>query len=501
LAKNRGYVELSDRALLEWAQKSGVQRQGGFSKRSSNDKPEPNFGLTLLDDYGIQKVIAMVAPMLPRNYVIMEVKNNLLEKSRKRLLDRFSSHEFRRVAHVAVGEPPADFKASVLDRTLKEKQANEEAAAKRRKAEAAKKKLAEEAKKKREADQKKKEAAKKAKAAKAAKAAKDAGEEGEEAAEAEEEVKEEDAKMEDAAEEKEQEEEDVKVELTEEEKERNFYKRDTPDMAPKELAASYMKFSLPKKEEGFDDIVYAWQKDAECQAYLSSWVQDRKVTQRVEDLQPSDWFKARFGEWQKMLSAWKKRQQESRDPSKRKAAAAKKKAPAEKKKDAEGDDEDMKEEEQEEEEEAKEEAKVEINADDLDVWNVEDVMDIGNGEPLFAHFTFEDWALLSLRAELHLLVHAFRHDLNDPDRTVFLTEHASFYYNRYYKKNLSAKNYGVSSFLEVIDMIKDTVEIAKNLTLESNMDDDTPMDNFAKLTEDHRRDRQRRVDMGEERRF
>merc|ERR1719162_1674853 len=45
LAKNRDYVELSERAILEWAHKSGLQRQGGFTKRSCNDCPELGFQL------------------------------------------------------------------------------------------------------------------------------------------------------------------------------------------------------------------------------------------------------------------------------------------------------------------------------------------------------------------------------------------------------------------------------------------------------------------------
>jgi len=35
---------------------------------------------------------------------------------------------------------------------------------------------------------------------------------------------------------------------------------------------------------------------------------------------------------------------------------------------------------------------MEINVEDIDVLKVEDVCDLGNGEPLFANFTYEDWA-------------------------------------------------------------------------------------------------------------
>eukprot|EP00438_Fugacium_kawagutii_P015722 Skav235345 [mRNA] locus=scaffold520:1253293:1253487:- [translate_table: standard] len=39
--------------------------------------------------------------------------------------------------------------------------------------------------------------------------------------------------------------------------------------------------------------------------------------------------------------------------------------------------------------------------------------------PLFEKFQYEDWTLLSTRYELHLLLHSFKKDLNDPDRPSF----------------------------------------------------------------------------------
>merc|ERR1712187_1105158 len=56
------------------------------------------------------------------------------------------------------------------------------------------------------------------------------------------------------------------------------------------------------------------------------------------------------------------------------------------------------------------------DVDEPDVDSVEDINDIGSGKPLYFSFAYEDWVLLSLRFELHLLAHAFKRDLNDPDR-------------------------------------------------------------------------------------
>ena len=73
----------------------------------------------------------------------------------------------------------------------------------------------------------------------------------------------------------------------------------------------------------------------------------------------------------------------------------------------------------------------------LDIFAVEDVNDICDGEPLYGHFEPADWALLQLRYELYLLQDAFKKDVNDPDRSLIPEPHLSFYYNRYFRKQLS----------------------------------------------------------------
>lgn len=45
--------------------------------------------------------------------------------------------------------------------------------------------------------------------------------------------------------------------------------------------------------------------------------------------------------------------------------------------------------------------------EELDVFGV-DVNDVGNGEPLCSCFALEDWVLLMLRVEFHLMAHAFK---------------------------------------------------------------------------------------------
>ncbi|CAK9102094.1 unnamed protein product [Durusdinium trenchii] len=441
--------------------------------------------------------------MLPRNFIIPEVKGNLSAEDRRILLASFPSHCYKKVAKVIIGEPPADYKTFMQQAWLKDKKAKAEAELMRKKAEAARKKE-EEAHRKAQEEQKKADNSKEAEAEGAEGESKEDGKEkGEE--------EEKDAKDEDAME------EEVLVNLTEEEKKRWFRPTDSPDLTSKEMSSSYQKFTLPSKEEGCDEITFLWHKEAQSKDYLNKWVQERKKVQRVDDLQPSDWFRNKFTEWNRVLGAWRKLQSDFKDPSRRRALAMAKKAQEgkakkaveEEKKDKQaeeenGDDEPKEEKEEQEEKEEKvevaeeEEEEMKIDAESLDPLAVEDVTDFGNGEPLFANFQHEDWTLMSLRFELHLLCHAFQHDLDDPERPTFKEEHLAYYYNKYFRRVLSLNYYGVESNSELIDLVKDSVELSPSMSIEPQLSSDSPLENFVRLTEDGRRDRQLRIDSGDE---
>jgi len=141
---------------------------------------------------------------------------------------------------------------------------------------------------------------------------------------------------------------------------------------------------------------------------------------------------------------------------------------------------------------------MEVNAEDVDVMSVEDVADLGNGEPLFANFAFEDWVMLSTRYELHLLLHAFRKAMNDPDRASFGEANLDFYYIMHYKKPFKLQSFGTTSLRSFVDLMKDTLAIKEDGFLETRLAEDVELALFVKLTEEHRRDRERRVDAGDE---
>merc|ERR1712087_609663 len=163
-----------------------------MGERKSNDKPSYNFGLGFVDDGSIRRAIMAMAPLVPRHYVVMEVKENLVASDRAENLKRFNMPHFKKIAKVMMGEPKSDYKARVHVDVLKDKQQKSDAEWRKKKAEKERKKAAakrlkeieakkaaaaEEAKKRKEAaEAKRKELAEKKKAAEEAKK-KEAGEE------------------------------------------------------------------------------------------------------------------------------------------------------------------------------------------------------------------------------------------------------------------------------------------------------------------------------------
>lgn len=460
LEQNRQYVELSDRQVIDWGKTSMLHRPRSYSSGGSNDKPGMNFGIPLMDDWNVQRTLESIAPALQRDFVHMELRSNLLAAERKTALARFPASGFRRVAVVAMGEPPQEFKAKTQAALLAEKVET---------AKWEKEKAAREGRKRKC--------------------------EGDEAWKAKDDKKEVDDKKEGDDKEGDKEEaeaeEEKPIELTEEEKKLWFVKHEMSDLTPAVLAKAYASFSLPIKEEGFDEIRYVWSSEQQSAAHMKAWMLDLKKTQRAEDLEPSEWFKEQYSAWQKALQGWRTVQNEARDAARNKKTAAHEKS---EKKDGEDGEEKP---DGEESEKKKQEAEVE---EEPDTDKVEDVNNIGNGSPLFANFVYEDWALLALRFELHLLVHAFSKDLDDPDRPSFAENHLAFYFNKYYKKEWTLKYFNINDkFAELIELIKDCISVnADSGFLEAALPADAALDKFIRLTEEHRRDRQRCVDAGDE---
>eukprot|EP00929_Paragymnodinium_shiwhaense_P077131 TRINITY_DN396_c1_g1_i3.p1 TRINITY_DN396_c1_g1~~TRINITY_DN396_c1_g1_i3.p1 ORF type:complete len:941 (-),score=453.39 TRINITY_DN396_c1_g1_i3:331-3153(-) len=556
MQKNPKYTEVSERSLLQWAEKSGMKPTS--DKRASKDSPEVNFGLPDWKDSEVKKVLATFAPLQQRDYVVMDLLGNLQADKRAENLAKWPASAFSRVGHIVVGEPTAEFVKKSQEMNLEVKQAKadksfkaELAAAKRRQ-EAARKVAEQERQKKqalKEMAKKKKQAEFEKKKAEFEQKKKEAEEKGEEFAE-------EEPKEEEEAEEPEEpvpEEEDVnmdqeppKVTLTPEEAKNKFFQTEVPDMTTVKLNTTFPKFSLPEKGE-FDKMLFAWAKDEKkAQEHMKKYIMDRKLTTRVEDIKPSTSFNDRFKLFSRQIGDWKGKQksynsmvqfkaqekvrkereakmQAEREAKAKAAEAAAKEAKAKalaeaKAKALEAGEEPPKEEEEEKKEEKEEEKKEEEKKEEekkdepmeepeeeapelesIDIFDADDVTNVGAGMPLFRDFQHEDWALMNLRYNLYLLLHSFKKDCEDPDRNKIHIDHLPFYYNKYYKKSLDPKLYGVETVAGIIKLVNDAVYLSKSQTLETPLPED--LESFAvfvKIVEECRRYRLLAVAAGEE---
>merc|ERR1711998_383818 len=91
----------------------------GGGRKESNDKP----GSVPLDDLaGIKRALMELAVFQPRDFVIMEVKGNLIKDERAKALTKFKNAVFKTVAEVILSTPPSSFGKIVQAKVLKAKQ-------------------------------------------------------------------------------------------------------------------------------------------------------------------------------------------------------------------------------------------------------------------------------------------------------------------------------------------------------------------------------------------
>lgn len=387
-----------------------------------------------------------------------------------------------------MGEPDKEWKDKIAEKLVQEKQQKSDLQFKAKKLEEARKKEMAKRQKQLEEAKKQMEEAKQKELEEAKKKDEEANKTEEEKKPSDEEKKAEDDKKDDKMEvdqtkEKEDEkkdedadmeddnEEPPKVELTEEEKAQVFHVHQTKDLSDQTMNLFMRKFGVPTKAEGFDKISYAWQEGDAALAYLKNKVQEKKVLARLDALQPGEWFREKFGAWTKQISEWQTKQAEWQA----KQATTKKD-----KKEGEEDG---------EEEETK----------GVDIFSVNDVTDTGSGAPLFSNFQQEDWKLMELRYEMYLLSQGFKKDVDDAEHPGIHESLLVYYYGKYLKKGITVKYYGKESNKEMLDLVKDSMSVSDKEMVATQLAEDveTP-ELFVKLTEESRRERQRRIDAGDE---
>eukprot|EP00929_Paragymnodinium_shiwhaense_P033802 TRINITY_DN18499_c0_g1_i1.p1 TRINITY_DN18499_c0_g1~~TRINITY_DN18499_c0_g1_i1.p1 ORF type:complete len:905 (-),score=228.58 TRINITY_DN18499_c0_g1_i1:186-2900(-) len=527
IEKNPQYTEISDRAILNWCEKSGIVRTRGYAARSAKDRPEMSFNVPSLDDLSIRRLLQTLAPMQERPFVVMEIKGNLFKDDRKEAALRWSMPWFKRVALVVVGEPTPEFKAKTKAALLAEKQeaANAEFHANIVRA----KEQRELDKKQWELDRVNRRAERRRfldqeqlrRRAEAERAAAEGREPPIE--EPLDETIESDAEFEMEVEEPAG--EPPKVSLTSDENRTWFIKSTIPDLAPFVLATSFTRFTAPEKDEGWDEVRYEWYKGQKASEHIKKWILERKLTIRVEDLKPSEWFHAQSMRWQKMLLDWHSRQgawkqKVLKDVAEQRAKAANELAekarreamkalgqepgPQEALEDAAAkpDAEKAAKEEGEKEDGEDEKEMGQMDFDRLDVFGdfgKDDIGNVGGGMPLFKDFDVEDWALLSLRFELHILVHAFRKDVEDTDRQSIHVEHLPFYYQKYFRKELRPQYWGQDTVNEVLKLVEDVIFFKSKNIIESALPEEMESWGvFVRVTEEARRNRCLKIDLGDE---
>jgi len=249
------------------------------------------------------------------------------------------------------------------------------------------------------------------------------------------------------------------AELTEEEKAQCFNTTSLSDLSPSEMSKAFGQFSIPTKAEGFDEVHFEWSDEKASKKLVKDYVVKAKITSRIDDLKPGEWFTTTKEAFDKFAA-------ECQEKTK------KKEGEAEKKND---------------------------KPPPADIDEVANIHDSGDGTPLYKLFVFEDWALHALRYELFLMAASYKRDVNDPERPGIHESHITYYYNKYFKKGLMAKHYGKESLTDLLALVKDTVAIdPSNGVLVLKVDEDSAAEVFVKKAEGGRRERQRRIDAGDE---
>lgn len=319
------------------------------------------------------------------------------------------------------------------------------------------------------------------------------------------------------------------------EEENIWFRKGTVEFSQSLIDKIYAHFTIPEKTEGFDDVRFDWDKMEGCKKRLSDYITVKKVTARMDDLIPSMGFVDKHKEWQKNVSVWqskvtayksaitikaankvkrlqdKEKRKQAQEQvkvikAKQKAAKLKQKEEAAKKAAEAGtepppdepEEEDEPEAEEDEKDEEEEEEDVDANFDTLDVFGVEDVCDVGDKKPLVWSFQYEDWQLMCLRADLHHMLTFFKQDVVDTERNSMHIDNLAFYYQKYYKKALNLKAYGVETVPALLELVRDTVRVIDGKIVETILPNLGTFGLMAMITEECRRERLRRLNIGDQ---
>eukprot|EP00397_Hematodinium_sp_SG-2012_P017401 GEMP01017792.1.p1 GENE.GEMP01017792.1~~GEMP01017792.1.p1 ORF type:complete len:658 (+),score=204.29 GEMP01017792.1:92-2065(+) len=116
----------------------------------------------------------------------------------------------------------------------------------------------------------------------------------------------------------------------------------------------------------------------------------------------------------------------------------------------------------------------------------------------YAEFQDEDYMLVTLRAEVHYLLHAFKADVNDDNRLGFATDHFAHYFKLYTHRGFDMGTFRFGKVADMLELISDVLEINEKKLMLPVLDKDADPITFFEFAETARKDRQDRLDAGDE---
>jgi len=137
-------------------------------------------------------------------------------------------------------------------------------------------------------------------------------------------------------------------------------------------------------------------------------------------------------------------------------------------------------------------------ASTYDTYAVEDINDVnGKGMPLYSKFEQEDWTLAGLRYEVHVVMSTFAKEVEASKRPGIHKTLFSDYFKLFQRRDFYPENYGCKDLEAFCEMFKDTFAIDDDGLLVPEHEPEAAVTTFIRLTEDARRDRERKLFLGD----
>lgn len=293
---------------------------------------------------------------------------------------------------------------------------------------------------------------------------------------------------------------------------------------------NFIDYCMPSEDEGFARREFLWSDEAACVKAIERYVYEKKIVAMLTEYRPAEWAKTETSKWgdqrlewrnnakkwtEKLAEAEKARADESKKDEDKavkegeEAAAEKKEgeeAEAEKKEGEEADAEKKDDAEMAEEDAADKKELLELVEPDMmdfantfDPFSTEEIDNVNSqGMPLYVKFASEDWTLCSLRFDVHIMLTAFKKEVEAAKRPGIHKSLFDRYYKLFINKDFYPENFGCKDMETFFEAMKDTFSVDEDGLLCPELDEEIAFGTFVRLTEQARRIRQQKIDLGDE---